>query len=328
MHCGMKSWRNEQQMVRTRLNISLESYKIFYYVARCGSVTKASQELCLSQPAVSQAVKQLEDNLGVALFVRRSKGVALTAEGETLYSYVSKGYENILLGERKLTEMLELESGEIRIGASDMTLQFYLLPHLEIFHRLYPGIKVNVTNAPTPSTIDHLLAGRIDFGVVSSPFEVDDRFQVYSGRKIQDIFVAGERFSGLRGRKLAYSELASYPIICLEQKTSTRRYIDTFLRDNDVVLYPEFELATSAIVTQFAVRNLGIGCVVEDFAREELENGRLFKLAFEREIPQRDICVISDRKLPMTKAASTLLELLRNQENEASVNGTGNGIAL
>ncbi|MGN0151600.1 MAG: LysR family transcriptional regulator [Wujia sp.] len=298
------------------MNINLEYYKIFYFVARCGSVTKAAGELCLSQPAVSQAVKQLEDNLGVALFVRRSKGVALTAEGETLYSYVSKGYEQILLGERKLMEMLTLESGEIRIGASDMTLQFYLLPYLEMFHRLYPGIKVNVTNAPTPSTIDHLAAGRIDFGVVSTPLEVNDRFQVYRGRKIQDIFVAGERFRELKGRKLAYSELVSYPIICLEQKTSTRRYIDAFLRDNDVVLYPEFELATSAIVTQFAVRNLGIGCVVEDFARDELESGRLFKLEFERDIPERDICVISDRKMPMTKAASALIDLLMHREEE------------
>lgn len=305
IQCGMRN-----------MNINLEYYKIFYFVARCGSVTKAAGELCLSQPAVSQAVKQLEDNLGVALFVRRSKGVALTAEGETLYSYVSKGYEQILLGERKLMEMLTLESGEIRIGASDMTLQFYLLPYLEMFHRLYPGIKVNVTNAPTPSTIDHLAAGRIDFGVVSTPLEVNDRFQVYRGRKIQDIFVAGERFRELKGRKLAYSELVSYPIICLEQKTSTRRYIDAFLRDNDVVLYPEFELATSAIVTQFAVRNLGIGCVVEDFARDELESGRLFKLEFERDIPERDICVISDRKMPMTKAASALIDLLMHREEE------------
>lgn len=305
IQCGMRN-----------MNINLEYYKIFYFVARCGSVTKAAGELCLSQPAVSQAVKQLEDNLGVALFVRRSKGVALTAEGETLYSYVSKGYEQILLGERKLMEMLTLESGEIRIGASDMTLQFYLLPYLEMFHRLYPGIKVNVTNAPTPSTIDHLAAGRIDFGVVSTPLEVNDRFQVYRGRKIQDIFVAGERFRELKGRKLAYSELVSYPIICLEQKTSTRRYIDAFLRDNDVVLYPEFELATSAIVTQFAVRNLGIGCVVEDFARDELESGRLFKLEFERDIPERDICVISDRKMPMTKAAAALIDLLMHREEE------------
>ncbi len=293
------------------MNINLEYYKIFYYVAKLGSITGAAKELCLSQPAVSQAVRQLEDNLGVQVFVRRSKGVALTAEGETLYSYVSKGYEQILLGESKLKEMLGLEHGDIRIGASDMTLQFYLLPYLEKYHSMYPGIKVNVTNAPTPSTIEHLMAGRIDFGVVSTPFETSDRLQVYEGRKIRDIFVAGERFKGLKGRRLSYRELEQYPIISLEGKTSTRRYIDDFLKNNGAFLNPEFELATSSIVTQFAVRNLGVGCVVEDFAKEELTNGSLFKLEFEREIPEREICVIADSKVPMSKAAKALLDLLQ-----------------
>lgn len=293
------------------MNINLEYYKIFYYVAKLGSVTGAARELCLSQPAVSQGLKQLEDNLGTSLFIRKSKGVILTAEGECLYSYVRKGYEHIMQGETKLKEMLGLEHGNIRIGASDMTLQFYLLPYLEKFHRLYPSIKVNVTNAPTPSTIDHLKAGRIDFGVVSTPFNIGDRFHVHSGRKINDIFVAGERFIELRGRTLSYEELMSHPIICLEQKTSTRIFMDSFLRNNNVTLNPEFDLATSAIVVQFAVRNLGIGCVVEDFAKEELDSGKLFKLKFDKQIPEREICVISDGKVPMSKAASALLDLLR-----------------
>ena len=291
-------------------SINLEYYKIFYYVAQSGSITNAAKELCLSQPAVSQAVRQLEENLGIQLFIRRSKGVVLTNEGEMLFSYVKAGYEQIILGEIKLREMLELEFGDIRIGASDMTLQFYLLPYLEKFHGMYPGIKVNVTNAPTPSTIEYLMEGKIDFGVVSTPFEIDDRLQVHRGRKIRDIFVAGERFSGLAGRAMKYEELTQYPIICLERNTSTRRYIDEYLRENSVILYPEFELATSSIVTQFAVRNLGIGCVVEDFAKEEIESGKLFRLEFDKEIPEREICVISNSRIPMSRAAATLLSML------------------
>lgn len=291
-------------------SINLEYYKIFYHVGQSGSITNAARELCLSQPAVSQAVRQLEENLGVQLFIRRSKGVVLTTEGEMLFSYVKSGYEQIILGEVKLREMLELEFGDIRIGASDMTLQFYLLPYLESFHGMYPGIKVNVSNAPTPRTIEHLIAGRIDFGVVSTPFEHDDRLRVHHGRRIRDIFVAGERFSKLKGRIMKYDELEEYPIICLERNTSTRQYIDRYLEENNVILHPEFELATSSIVTQFAVRNLGIGCVMEDFAKEELENGRLFKLQFERELSEREICVISNSRIPMSRAAATLLSML------------------
>lgn len=296
------------------MNISMEYYKIFYNVAKQGSVTKAAKELCLSQPAVSQAVKALEDSLGTVLFVRKSKGVELTTEGSMLYEYVKRGYEQIKLGEEKIKQMLNLDVGEIRIGASDMTLQFYLLPYLEKFHSMHPNIKVHVTNAPTPLTIDHLLAGRIDFGVVSTPFELDNRFCVFKGRKIRDIFVAGNRFIDLKDKQLDYSVLREYPLISLEKNTSTRRYVDQFLMKNNVVLNPEFELATSAIVTQFAVRNLGIGCVVEDFAYEEISNGRLFQLQFEKEIPQREICIITDQKVPMSKSAATFLSLIGNLE--------------
>lgn len=295
------------------MNVNLEYYKIFYYVAKCGSVTAAAKELCLSQPAVSQAIKQLEEQLTIQVFIRRSKGVELTKEGEILYSYIKTGYEQIIAGENKIKEMISMEDGELRIGASDMTLQYYLLPYLEEYHRLYPNIKVNVTNAPTPSTIDHLMSGNIDFGVVSTPFENEEHLQVYRGRKIKDIFVAGERFVDLKGKKISYKKLEEYPVICLEGKTSTRYYVDKFLKQNNVVLHPEFELATSSIVTQFTVRNLGIGCVVEDFAKEEIEAGKLFKLEFDKEIPSREICVITDSRLPVSKAAEALLALLKVQ---------------
>ena len=109
------------------MDINLEYYKIFYYVGKMKSITLAAEELAVSQPAVSQAIRNLEEALGNPLFVRTSKGVRFTTEGEVLYSFVQRGYEYIQQGERKFKEMLELETGEIRIGASDMTLQFYLL---------------------------------------------------------------------------------------------------------------------------------------------------------------------------------------------------------
>ena len=148
-----------------------ESYKVFYYVAKYRSLTAAAGHLAISQPAVSQSVKQLENAIGAKLFIRTSKGVRLTAEGELLAGYVSKGYEQMELGEKKLAQMLNLELGELRIGASDMTLRFYLLPYLEQFHEKYPGIKVIVSNAPTPEILKFLQEGKIDFGVVSTPFD-------------------------------------------------------------------------------------------------------------------------------------------------------------
>lgn len=292
------------------MDVNLEYYKIFYYVGKYKNITIAAEELSISQPAVSQAVKQLEKALGSALFVRTSKGVHLTSEGEVLYSYIKRGYETILLGEKKFQELQELEAGEIRIGASDMTLQFYLLSFLEVFHERYPKIKISVTNGPTPETLSYIKEGKIDFGVVSSPLVETQEFKIQKVREIEDIFVAGSRFKHLQGKKLSYKELENLPIICLEGNTSTRGYVDKFLKENGVILYPEFEFAISDMLVQFALKNLGVAEVVKDFAQKYIDSGELFQLKFEKEIPKRDFCIVTDEKLPISSAAAKLLQYL------------------
>ncbi len=293
------------------LSINLEYYKILYYVAKYGSFTQAADELCITQPAVSQAVKTLESALGNQLFVRSAKGVVLTKEGEILYSYVKRGYESILLGESTFKKLLDLENGEIRIGASDMTLKFYLLPHLERFHERYPGIKVKVTNAPTPETLENLMDGKIDFGIVSTPFEGGSEIKTTIVRKLQDVFIAGNKFLSLKNRTLQYEDLTKYPCICLEKNTSTRAYMDEFLQQQKIDLVPEFELATSDMIVQFVKRNLGIGYVVADFAKPQIEQGEVFELMFNQKLPERNICIVSSDKYPLSTAAKELLHRLK-----------------
>jgi len=296
------------------MNIDLEYYRIFYYVAKAGSFTKAGEELCISQPAVSQAIKLLETSLGSKLFVRIPKGVKLTPEGEVLFGYVQRGYEYILTGEAKFQKMLDLENGEIRIGASDMTLQFFLLPYLEKFHEKFPRIKVIVSNAPTPETLEYLYEGKIDFGIVSEPFDAKPEIEIIRVKEIQDIFVAGSRFSYLKDKTLSFKALEELPIICLEHNTSTRKFIDEFLQANDVVLNPEFELAMSDIIVKFAGRNLGVGCVVKDFAKEAMQAGNLFELQFSQEIPNRHFCIITGKNNPISSAAKELLRMLETNK--------------
>ena len=289
----------------------MEYYKVFYHVARAGSLTVAAGELNISQPAVSQSLKQLEEALSVKLFTRVSKGVRLTREGQLLYSYVEKGYEEIEQGVEKVGQMLNLELGEVHIGASDMTLQFYLLPYLEQFHEKYPEIKVVVSNAPTPETLGNLQESKIDFGVVSTPFENRNGLETTMVREIEDVFVAGRKFIQYKNRMLDLQELERMPIICLEGVTSTRSYMDAFLQKNNVEICPEFELATSDMIVQFVLRILGVGCVVRDFAKEYLEDGRLFELRFNRIIPGRHFCVVTNPRYPLSVAARNMLELLQ-----------------
>lgn len=302
--------KSPKQSEEDEVTESLEYYKVFYYVAKIGSVTGAANELAISQPAVSQSMKQLEKLLGVELFYRAQRGVSLTAAGELLYSYVAKGYEQIATGEEQVKKLRNMELGEIRIGASDMTLRYYLLPFLETFHDNYPQIKVNVTNAPTPETLRFLEEGCIDFGIVSTPFEEKPDIKIQPVREIEDVFVAGRRFTAYKNRMMDFQELPELPIIILEGNTSTRSYMDRYLAENNVTLVPEFQLATSDMIVQFALRNLGVGCVVKDFAKEFLDSGQLFEFRFNKMIPKRQICVVQNRKMPISKAAQKLLEIM------------------
>lgn len=294
-----------------RMNVNLEYYKIFYYVGKLGGITLAAEELSITQPAVSQAVRSLERVLGTELFVRTGKGVHLTPAGEVLYAYVRRGYEEIRTGERKLMEMLNMELGEIRIGASDMTLQFYLLPFLQRFHEAYPGIRLTVTNGPTPETLHYLSDGKIDFGLVTAPFSKKKGYGLTEVRRVQDVFVAGKRFGHMKGIRHPWSCLKELPLVYLEKHTSTRSYIDEFLRAQNVAVQPEIELATSNMIVQFALKDLGVACVVRDFAQEYLKSGELFELEFESGIPDRAMYLVTNEKLPVTSASLKFLEMLK-----------------
>lgn len=303
--------RSQEKKGRGSVNINMEYYRVFYQVGKLGSITAAAETLCISQPAVSQAIKQMEKALNSRLFIRTQKGVRLTAEGELLFPYVERGIENLLDGERMLRRLVDLDMGEVRIGASDMTLQFYLLPYLERFHGQYPNIKVTVSNAPTPETIESLYEGKIDFGVVSTPFDARPEVEALEVRKIRNTFVAGNKYWKLKGKRMEYEELKELPCIFLEKNTSTRRFMDQFLEKRGILLEPEFELATSDMIVQFAIRNMGIGCVMAEFAREKIEAGELFELAFREMMPEREICIVTDRKNSVSPSGEKFLRILR-----------------
>lgn len=295
------------------MDVNLEYYKIFYYVGKLGSITHAAEALHLSQPAVSQGIKNLERALGSPVFVRVGKGVRLTMEGQMLYQYISSAYEEILMGERKFRQMQNLETGEIRIGASDMTLRYFILPFLEIFHECFPNIKISVTNAPTPETLKNMQAGKIDFGVISAPFQVQESYQIQTVRKIRDVFVVGEKYKAYAKQQMDFKDLLKIPYVCLEGQTSTKKYVTSYLKERDVVLQPELELANSDMLVSFVQKGFGVANIVEDFVLEGEQKKLLFRLKFPEAIPEREICVVYDKKYPLSASAKKMLEVMQEQ---------------
>lgn len=291
------------------MSTNLELYKVFYHTAKLRSFSGAAKELFITQPAVSQAIKQLENELGGQLFFRNAKGVMLTQEGEVLFHYIEQAYQLIATGEKKVTEIHTLLNGEIRIGASDTMCKYYLLPYLESFHCQYPGVKIQVTNRTTPETIKLLKAGQVDLGCIILPYE-DDQLLIRKGRPIQECFVGGEKFKELATQTCTLNDLTRYPILLLEKGTNTRRFVDQFAAQNGLVLTPEIELGSIDVLVQFAKIGLGISFVIRDFIREDLKAGRLVEIKTQEKIPGRAIGIVTLSNIPLSKAAEEFIRLL------------------
>ncbi|WP_138754700.1 LysR family transcriptional regulator [Paenibacillus sinopodophylli] len=290
--------------------VNMEWYRVFYWTAKTGSLSRAAEQLFITQPAVTHTIKQLEAKLGGPLFFRMAKGVKLTAEGEVLYRYIEQAYRFMETGEKMLAEMHNLQSGEISIGASDTLCRHYLLPYLEKFHADYPEIRIRVTNRTTPETIALLKAGQIDFGIVHMPAS-DSKLVFRASHPLQDILVCGRAYTTEpTGPSMQLEELAAQPLLLLEKGAGTRGYLDEYAESHGVKLSPELELGSFDLLAQFAHSGFGLAFLIREYIKDELASGALVEIPLIPPIPARSIGIATLRGVPQSAAAKRFLELL------------------
>ncbi|MDE5897288.1 MAG: LysR family transcriptional regulator, partial [Clostridia bacterium] len=224
--------------------VNLELYKVFYTVARCGSLTRAAEELYISQPAVSQAIKQLESQLGTQLFNRVHKGMELTAQGgELVFDDVEKALK--LLGgvEERLGELRRSATGTLRIGASETIFQYALSDKIVEYNKLYPQVKIELISDVSPRIIELMKTDRCDIGFLNLPAAPDDGIAIADSiMLLHDIFVAGREYAALRGKKLSVWDLQNYPLLLMEEKTVARNALDRYAESHGVTLRPAVEI--------------------------------------------------------------------------------------
>lgn len=273
------------------MNINLESYKIFYYVAKNKNITKTANELMISQPGVSKAIKKLEEQLGCYLFVRNKFGVMLTEEGEYFYSQIKQAMDLINNAEQKLSEMINLEVGVLNIGVSNTLTQKYLLPYIKIFHQKYPNIKIKIHTNPTFELITKVRNGLIDFIILNLPYNVPNDFEKVKLKEIHDCFMASDKFKKLKDKVIPLTNLNNYPLILMATGANTRYFIDDVCAKLNITLNPEIELASYSLVTEFTKAGLGIGLLTKEYMNE-LEKNELFEINISPKLPSRSIGVI------------------------------------
>lgn len=269
---------------------NLSSYRIFYAVANTGNISKAAKELYISQPAISKSIQKLEENIGVKLFDRSSRGVTLTPEGELLYTHVKSAFETLTLGEDKLRRSIALGVGNLSIGVSSTLCKYILLPYLRDFIKKYPHINISIACHSTNQTLKLLEEGKLDIGLIGRP-EVFKDIDFYPLREIEDIFVAAKDY--LRNLKIRGVEkqyiLQSSTLLLLDKENMTRQYIDGYFQSSHIMIQDMIEVSNMDLLIEMSKIGLGVGCVIRDFVQTELTDGTLVEIPLTVPISKRFI---------------------------------------
>ena len=295
--------------------VRLELYRVFLEVAKQGNISAAAQNLFISQSAVSQSVKQLEEQLQVRLFSRSTKGVSLTSEGKLLLEYVSHALGLLRSGEEKIAASRQLFTGELIIGASDTVTKTYLLSRLEAFHRDYPDIRIRILNGTTSMVLDYLHAGQVDIAFAS---EAPDE-TVYTARHCVDthtIFVAAPDYLEF-DKVYTMQEIAALPLILLERKASSRLYVERYFQEHGISIHPEIELGSHNLLVSLARIGLGVACVTEEFSLSGLGRGVIVPLKTDFEIPPRAVTMCTLQGVTPTSAANRFMDFISESNKMA-----------
>ena len=291
------------------MDINFELYKIFYHAAKSESFSSASRKLFISQSAVSQSIKNLEEKLGTKLFTKKGKQMMLTNEGILLFSHVEQAYNFIKTAEHKIFEIQNMDAGEIRIGASDTVCRYHLIPYLEKFNAHYPKIKIHVINRTSSQILNLLKNGTVDLGIVTLPVD-DDNIAVSEFMNVQDIFVASDKYSDLMKTSIHLKDIARYPLLMLEKNSSTRRNIDMYFKSIGAVITPEIELESVDLLVDFAKIGLGIACVLKESAMDALYKEEIFEVQTKEKLPPRKLGLVSMKAVPLSKASTKFIEFM------------------
>ena len=271
--------------------VNLELYRVFYTVARCGSLTKAAEELYISQPAVSQAVKQLENQLGTSLFNRMHKGMELSKQGgELIFADVERALQLLSGVEDKLSELKHSATGTLRIGASETIFQYILADKIVAYNKKYPQVKIDLISDVSPKIIELLKSDRCDIGFLNLPIEEDDEIRVSTTvALLNDVFVAGEAYAELKGKELSVWDLQKYPLLLLEENTVARAALNHYAESLGAALRPAVEACSWDFMKQLVSDGMGIGCIPREYARRRLRDGELFELNVRPAMPTRSV---------------------------------------
>lgn len=296
------------------MDINYELYKVFYYVAVCLSFSEASKKLYISQSAVSQSIKVLEKKLNQPLFIRSTKKVQLTPEGEILLRHIEPAMNLIKRGEAQVLEAGTLGGGQLRIGASDTICRYFLVPFLSRFHKEYPNVHIKVTNQTSIGCVELLENGVVDLIITNYPnSRLGAGSHILPIKDFTDCFIADRKFyPELETRTFTMKELLEYPILMLDRNSTTSEFLHALFQQQQLDLVPEIELSSNDLLLDLARIGLGIA-FVPDYCLTE-NAGDLFRLNLSQKLPSRQLALVYSERIPVSSASREFMNYFHSPE--------------
>lgn len=288
------------------MNVNLELYRIFYVVAKNKQMTKASEELYISQPAISQSIKKLEDQIGGTLFLRSNKGMELTEEGKMLYEHIKGALELIDNAENEFTCFKDLSKGEIKIGCSTTLTKIILLEALKSFHSDYPNISIKIENNLTSILINELKLGKLDFVIFNESNIQETNLKLQKLKELKQGFIYNpEHF---QDEINSFENLNNFPLILQKDEANSRKLLNHIALANNTLLKPTMEVVSQELVAEFTNIGLGIGFTVIDLAKKKYPY--LKELAINKKIPNMQVFLATNKSISPTFASKTFIKYL------------------
>ena len=289
------------------MDINLDLYKIFYTVAKHKHMTKASEELHISQPAISQSIKKLEDQLGGTLFIRSNKGMELTSEGEMFFEHIKGALELINNAENEFSSFKSLDKGEIKIGCSSTLTKLILLEATKEFHKDYPGINITIVNDLTSNLINSLKLGKLDIVIFNESNIKETNLTLEKIKELKQGFIYNP--SHYKDNIKTLNDLNNYPLILQKEESNSRKLLDYITMQKGVKLIPSMEVVSQDLITEFTDIGLGIGFAIIDLAKTNHPN--LEELYINKYIPNISVYLASNKTISLTFASKKFIKYLK-----------------
>lgn len=261
------------------MDIDFEAYRLFCAVAECESFSKAAEKLYISQPAVTQAIRKLEENLKGKLFFRTPKGVSLTDEGRRLYKYIKSSVDTMKNAENKFSQYLNLEEGDISVRTGSALGNILIYDAIKEFSKKYPKIKINIAGGYVKDSIEALSKGEVDLVAVNLPFETEKtNVQIIPCKEIEDCFYVSKEYYENIKNKNKVRELIKTELIVPAEKSTTGKILKQFCDAQEIEYTPKMVVTSTNARKYFVLQGLGIGFGIKENIRKELEAGELVEL--------------------------------------------------